>query len=1018
MLKPSSCIPCSLYNISNGWIESEGEGSNGVVIMGESGGYNEYVDGLPFRPHAQAGSKLEEVFRLVAKDTGQPCTRKQFLMYNVVNCNPPRDLLAGMSYEQDAIHNCSKNVDKVVGGFHTPFNKTILALGNIPLKFLTGVSGVADEKQSVTHLRGFVFESRYGLVVPSIHPSFIRRGNGALTPLLVEDMKKALAVARGMYKNYPTHKEYIPPTYQVRPSLDEAWSFYYLVKDSPRLPLTYDIETQETAAADEDDRDELGSTDIILIQFSIRMGMGIALPWTAEYMPVILALFDLENNKANHNTWNFDNPILKNKGVKIRGKVHDTMWMFKHWHPKLPRGLQNVASLLGFPFPWKHLYGANLNWYGCADVDAVQWILHYLPRLMKERGIWEGYKNHVYRINPIMERASEHGVPVNEEKRLEVQKDFKERRDEVHKELQKVIPDEVRDIEPKRKEWECPECKEWIISTKKQCERCRYIRVEVKKGDKWAERIRFDFGYKREPKEVGELYREYNTRIEGLLRSGKRVVPFEQFLYRRTNLAYAEFAQLDEVTGTRTTFERWAKIENFDGSSQQLIRYLNWKRDQIEGEIEGLRKKRDNSPRSESKEITREINVLKDLYDDYEVPQNLKTKKDTTGKKEIEEMFFKTGDPVLEMVMQVRSYETNLNNYIPNWKPKSDGRVHPTYGYTAPQGQINSWRPNSQNVSKHTEFGNEFRGMIEAPKGYVFLEADKKSFHVGTMGYCANDKDYIRFSQIDPHSILGSYIDPSVIGGSISLKWSDADIKEAAKEFKKRCKLHKLKDPAHNIDVRQELAKPTVLGNQLELGAKKLQRQNRRFIHSIAEAERLQRIVSDLFPKVEIFKKQIKEKAHLEKFLINEYGRIQYFYDVFQFSKKKNTGQWVRKEGEGARQPVAFRVQGTAFGMITDELWELEVEEICEEHNFIVTIHDSFMFMPEKNKEDKCAEAVNRIMNMPAKVLCNEATGPEGLIIGVELSVGRNWKGYHRHSSECLPNCGKENLEGMQEIKV
>src|ERR1035441_5696413 len=107
------------------------------------------------------------------------------------------------------------------------------------------------------------------------------------------------------------------------------------------------------------------------------------------------------------------------------------------------------------------------------------------------------------------------------------------------------------------------------------------------------------------------------------------------------------------------------------------------------------------------------------------------------------------------------------------------------------------------------------------------------------MGYCANDKNYIRFSQIDPHSILGSYIDTSIIGQSISLKWSDSDILLAASEFKKRCKQHKAKDPQHNVDVRQELAKPTVLGNQLELGPKKLQRQNRRFIEWVYMRQRI-----------------------------------------------------------------------------------------------------------------------------------------------------------------------------------
>ena len=62
------------------------------------------------------------------------------------------------------------------------------------------------------------------------------------------------------------------------------------------------------------------------------------------------------------------------------------------------------------------MYDSNLQWYGCADVDAVQWIVSILPKLMQERGIWKGYVEHVYNVHPILERAREVGIPVSEDK--------------------------------------------------------------------------------------------------------------------------------------------------------------------------------------------------------------------------------------------------------------------------------------------------------------------------------------------------------------------------------------------------------------------------------------------------------------------------------------------------------------------------------------------------------------------------------------------------------------------------
>src|SRR4051812_2260424 len=204
MLKPTSCDGCPLVSKSNGFTLPEGMGTNGVCIVGEAAGYNEYLEGVPFRPKAQAGSKLEEAFKLVGMELGIPVTRNQFRIVNIVQCNPFNDLLAGMAWEGEAVEHCKPNLEKILG----ERQYVILALGNLALKYLCGVSGVAEEKQSITHLRGYVLESKYGLVVPSLHPSFIKRGNNNLTPLLVEDMKKAMGIARGTYTSYMSHRDY------------------------------------------------------------------------------------------------------------------------------------------------------------------------------------------------------------------------------------------------------------------------------------------------------------------------------------------------------------------------------------------------------------------------------------------------------------------------------------------------------------------------------------------------------------------------------------------------------------------------------------------------------------------------------------------------------------------------------------------------------------------------------------------------------------------------------------------
>ena len=212
----------------------------------------------------------------------------------------------------------------------------------------------------------------------------------------------------------------------------------------------------------------------------------------------------------------------------------------------------------------------------------------------------------------------------------------------------------------------------------------------------------------------------------------------------------------------------------------------------------------------------------------------------------------------------------------------------------------------------------------------------------------------------------------------------------------------------HELMLDRSLAKPTVLGNQLGLGAIKLQRQNRKFIKSWGCREDAKDTSSSCFLKVEVFKTEIKNKAYLQRYLIDEFGRIQYFYDVFVFQWSKKMGKWHRREGEGAREPVAFRVQGTAFGALQLSMLEFEEIGFNEEMNFCNSIHDSLVFMPEVGKLNRCIEMGTKVLAKPCSKLVNEATGLLGLVIGTEVAVGRNWRAWDKDS----------NSEGMKEIKI
>lgn len=394
----------------------------------------------------------------------------------------------------------------------------------------------------------------------------------------------------------------------------------------------------------------------------------------------------------------------------------------------------------------------------------------------------------------------------------------------------------------------------------------------------------------------------------------------------------------------------------------------------------------------------------------YTVPLTLKEKKPTTAKGELEELINKlvdagAPDEVLESVLEIRSLDTTLNNYLPNWKPKSNGRVHTTWGFTAPSGQLDASRPNILNLAKWTENGQRFRRIVEAPEGYSFVEFDYKSYHVATMGYVANDTDYIRFSQLDPHSIFTSYIMPKDWGKPISLSMEDGAILEVCRWIKKRCKKVEGKG---GVDIRQKIAKRVVLGNQLGLGPVKLHRQNRRFIETKSRAEDLQRMLAELFPKVTQYKDLIREKAHAQKFLLlKEWGIIDYFFDVFGYRFNKGAQKWVKAWGTDSEKAIAFPVQGIAFGMLKWGHRRMDAEGLLDKFGFCNSIHDSNVFCVSDSLRASCVSSVSSIMGSPCSRLVNSATGQEGLKVAVEVSIGRNLQDFDTET----------NPQGMREWK-
>lgn len=994
MQKPEECSSCvlgrkiptkdGLITLGHGFSLPEGNPKFGVTFVGESLGLQEYQEGLPFRPNGQSGSLITHIVEnLKIEENGKTrkMVRSDFMWDNIVKCRPPNDSLAGERYEHESIENCRLYNNRSFGSgfpwtYESPFRKVIVALGGIAFRELTGVSG---KKRGIEDVRGYVFRScdSSGLVIGSLHPSFIRHGNSRFTSALIYDVKKALQLANGSYNSYECHSGFVAPEFVREGRLEALVSLFYKLRDNPQLTIYYDIENPYTKKGEEEEdkgelEEEIGEyersfgnqpeNEITSIQFAYDKTWAIMVPWEKPFIKVALAILGLPNDKVGANVWHHDNPRLEANGARIGGKIHDLMWAWHHLQPGLWKGLQRIGSFFDVPFDWKYkgLEGSEEadNEYGCMDVIAPAYIWPSLVLKMKRMGVWESYLKFKVRYREVLKATEQRGLFVDAKEHGEF-KSWVE--GEVKKEddtLQSEIPECLRNIEPRRK-----------------------LKALAQGGTGG-----FSFGYIREPPAIRELRAGYEVTRGRMLERGvpiEAIMQFEKWANSRTGLVLREFPRDGESSATEPSLfeetggvQRWCRVEPFKASSQQLIKYLKFK--------------------------------------DYKVPTTLKEGRETTGKKELQELWESTKDENLGRVIRLRSYSKMLSNDVPNWLPDKDGKVRTTFLFDPPSWQLNSRSPNIQNASKHPKewelvgkvaselqlIGQRFRKIVKAPKGRCVVEFDKTAFHVSMMGFEARDPLYIKWAPY-MHTAFASY----VIGEPIDLAGEvDHDkLGYVKKKFK---------------NIRDGQAKPTVLGNQLGLGSRKLQHMNKTFIdgegvrqigiESIKRAKYLQDMLARLFPKVEAYKQWIKEQAHFKTYLINNFGGIRWFFDVLRWDYKSRS----LKSSTEAEQAISHPVQSDAFGMIHSEILDMaDTSDFLEEHHFANTIHDSIVAFPEIGKRDRCIEEGLIFMRKPAVELKDPICCPNGLVVDVEVMCspeGGNWATWHK----------ERNPMGMQEVKI
>lgn len=271
--RPSSCVGCSL-NIpsSTGFMKAEGFPELGVTLMGEALGESEAERGLPFQ--GAAGIRLGKMIE------GAGYKREQFLITNAVWCRPYNNSEPPTA----AIEHCKRHWEPILDPKQT---RVLVPMGNVPLFSTTGGEGILSR-------RGYVeWSEKYQCyILPTVHPSFIMRGNSNWEAAFLYDLRHAVEVAKDGWTSIDSQRDYTLDA-GIRATRDWVDDFKRNLRINPLNPVAADLETPDKSAAEDETDINLGYLPgpIHRCGFAYVNRAGrtkvVSMPWDVNHLPFI-----------------------------------------------------------------------------------------------------------------------------------------------------------------------------------------------------------------------------------------------------------------------------------------------------------------------------------------------------------------------------------------------------------------------------------------------------------------------------------------------------------------------------------------------------------------------------------------------------------------------------------------------------------------------------------------------------------------------------------------------------------
>ena len=867
LIKPDSCKGCPLETLGQGFMHTSGSGRNGVLLVGEALGEQEAEAGLPFV--GKAGFTLDKLFKRAGLE------RDEFKIANVVWCRPPNNKLAGQWYQNDAINHCSPNLDRAISEFSP---KCIVTLGVSAFRrVLPDVAtqygvGLLDSKKTKGAI-GYVFWSdTYNCwVLPTVHPSFILRGQTAWAQSLIFCLQRSVEIARDGYAY-----EVGDYTLDCSPADAHRWvdefEGYYVEHED--LFLSCDIETPEKDS-DEAELDLESYSDYIILRcgYSYRDGHALSIPWDGPYRTVHERLLTGPWNKC---WWNgsYDQPRIISQGLIIGGVSHDGMDAWHILNSDLKKSLNFVTPWFRKRLKmWKHLSGSQPAFYNAVDADAAGSNLRGTISLLKKLNLYKVYQEFILELDPVYAAMTRVGMPIDKNKRIESAKLLTTKRKEVLERIDALVPESIKPITPKDGYKKTPKDTEGLTEVTfngilhRTCSVC---------GREDPKKSHFKSKLKGFCSVCDSKWSVSHPTKKGNLGTHETALCIE-----RESNPCASGHLVERVEGEK----RWARVGRFVPSTKGILTYQKAKHHKIITVGKGEDKKATTDEKAIKKLIGQhpEDNLYPSVLE-YRELQTLITR-------------------------YIGAYEEVLNNpYAANlvggFPVGRDGRVHGIFRHTPSTLRSSMVSPNLQNIPRgdDSDIQKLVKMMFVAAVGWMFAARDFKGIEAQLVGYEAGSKNFLRLAKLDIHSYFTglNLIRQGILtkADEPSLSWSDADLKGYGKMIKAR------------FEAERNVGKRCIHAGDYRVGPKKLAEEYPQWFPKIKDAAAVLHFFYEVFPEIDQWHRRLCLQVDKSAVVSNAFGHTHRFYQVLNWEKVGSNWEW--EFGEDAKRLIAFNPQSNA----------------------------------------------------------------------------------------------------------